>query len=489
MHSLLLIHLPRYVKNRVSCFRFAATIFIAVAANLGASTGSTIGTALAAPLQTPYSIPPSDAPELAKVGPHAIGVRTITLTDPDQPDIPKMVKTFGIASKSDRVLKVEIWYPAVLPKPDAVIVSYKAVLPRAKNAINAIEFSYPGIAIRDATPLPALPGKSLQPFPLVLVSHGFGGWGTFMSYLTENLASKGYVVAAIDHADAPFTDGNGFALSFGSTLVHRARDQQYVLEQLLAMTKNSDDALGRIIDPAAVGVIGYSMGGFGALTTAGAGYDAASPTFKQIPAAVMAPQTAGNMQFDEARKARIKNIKALVLIAPWGGQPANRAWTASSLQSILTPTLLVVGDQDDIVEYEQGVKYLFQAMMGASREMLVYQNARHNIGGNPPPPEALDDFSSREYYDEPVWRKDRINAINQHFMTAFLDFHLKGINTRSTYLQLPTVKANDAKWPTAFGQNAGASFATGIDETAQYWRGFQRRWALGLEMHHKKAGE
>lgn len=437
--------------------------------------------------QQPFSVPPSDAPELAPLGAYAVGVRTLTLTNPDQADIPKMVKTLGLAGKSDRVLTVEVWYPAAASATTTEKAIYKSSFSRGKDPVKKIEFNYPGIATREAPPLTLAAGGAR--FPLVIVSHGFAGWGTFMSYLTENLASKGYVVAAIDHADAPFTDGTSFALSFGSTLVHRSRDQQFVLSHLTTLAKNEIDALGRLIDAQVVGVIGYSMGGYGALATAGAGYDAASPTFKQIPSAIMAPVTEGNAQFNEAAAARTKAIKALVLIAPWGMQPANRAWTAKSLKAVQAPTMLVVGDQDDVVEYEQGVKHLLQTMTTTSRHMLVYQNARHNTGGNPPTPEAQEAFSSREYYDEPVWRKDRLNAINQHFITAFLDLNLKGIVDRASYLDTPTIKANDAKWPAAFGQVPSGALATGTADTEKYWRGFQRRWAIGLEMHRMKAGE
>lgn len=431
-------------------------------------------------IATPFSVPPSDAPELAAIGNMPVGWKTITLTNPDQPDIPKMVKTFGIASKTDRTLKVEIWYPARAAE-NSMRVQYQATLPRAKSQDKKADFSYPGIAIKDAPPL------SGKQYPLVLVSHGFGGWGTFMTYLTENLASKGYVVAAIDHADAPFTDGGGFALSFGSTIVHRARDQQFVLEQLLAMAKvGGAESVGGIIDAQSIGVIGYSMGGFGALATAGAGYDPASPTFKQIPAKLISPFAEGDAKFIQSR---LKAIKALVLIAPWGGQPANRAWSAKSLQSIQTPALFIVGDQDDIVDYRQGVAHLFDNLKSASRHMLVYQSARHNTGGNPAPVEAHGDFVSREYFDEPVWRKDRLNAINQHFVTAFLDRHLKGMTERSGFLDLPMIKSEEGKWTMPFGQSAGGAFAAGTGDTAGYWRGFQRRWAMGLEMHRKKIGE
>ena len=427
----------------------------------------------------PYSVPPQDAPELASLGAFRVGVKTMTLTTPDQPDIPKIVMSGGQLMTSNRTLTVEVWYPAIAPA-DATAVRYAAKLPRSKDHAGKGEFSAAGIALRDAAPVVD------QRFPLVLVSHGFGGWGTFMSYLTENLASKGYVVAAIDHADAPFNDGGSFALSFGSTLVHRTRDQQFVLKQLLSLAADKNDALGRTIDAAAIGIIGYSMGGYGALTTTGAGYDPMSPTFKQIPPAVMAAQTDAHAQFAESRP---KNIKALVLIAPWGGQPANKAWTASSLANIKAPTLLIAGDQDDIADFKEGISYLFNELKGTTRNLLVFQNARHNTGGNPPPKEAMDDFVAREYFDEPVWRKDRINAINQHFITAFLDLNLKGMKSRAGFLDLPTVKSSDAKWPTAFGQQTGGNFATGTNDTAQYWRGFQRRWALGLEFHRKTAGQ
>jgi len=432
----------------------------------------------------PYSVPSADAPQLAKLGQFAVGVMTLSFTNPDQPDIPKMVKTLGISTKSNRTLKVEVWYPAQAAagsKAAHEFVAYRAALPRAKETGNKAEFFHTGIATRDATPV------DVERFPLVLVSHGFGGWGTFMTYLTENLASKGYVVAAIDHQDAGFTDGGGFALSFGSTVVHRARDQQFVLDQL--STLNKDDPLARVMDATKVAVIGYSMGGFGALATTGAGYDAASPTFKQIPAAIMAPQMAGTSEYTEGLDKRISKIKALVLIAPWGAQPANRAWTSTSLKNIKSPMLLISGDEDDIVDYKEGVRHLFQSMTSSARHLLVFQQARHNIGGNPPPPEALNDFSTREYFDEPVWRKDRVNAINQHFVTAFLDLHLKGISERLSFLDTPTVKSSEGEWPVTLGQNSGATVATGLADTTQYWRGFQRRWALGLEMHRRKAGE
>ena len=427
----------------------------------------------------PYSVPPVDAPQLAALGSYPIGVRTLHFTNPQQADLAKMVATGGKEAASDRQLKVDVWYPALAAPANTATVLYKAVLPRGGNSKGS-EFEVPGIAVRDAKP------KSAQRFPLVLISHGFGGWSTFLSYLGENLASKGYVVAAIDHADADFIDMASFRLSFGSVLVHRAQDQQFILRQLGALAEMPDEALGEIIDDKNIAVIGYSMGGFGALATAGAGYDAASPTFQQLPKSLIAPMTYGNADFDNRSPL---NIKALVLMAPWGGQVANRAWSAAAMKTIKTPTLFVVGDQDDIVDFKNGVSWIYQAMQGADRHMLVYQNALHNVSGNPAPVEAQNDFIAREYFDEPVWRKDRLMAINSHFITAFLDQHLKNDVSKSKYLDVPTSYSNEATWPVPFGQRTTGEYANGTGASAQYWLGFQRRSAIGLEMLHKKVGE
>ena len=217
--------------------------------------------------------------------------------------------------------------------------------------------------------------------------------------------------------------------------------------------------------------------------------DPASPTFKQIPAAVMAPQIEGTPAYTDAFNKRRDKIKALILIAPWGAQPANRSWSAASLKNVKAPTMLISGDEDDIVDYKEGVQHLFQTMTGNPRHLLVYQQARHNVGGNPAPVEALGDYATREAFDEPVWRKDRVSAINQHFITAFLDLHIKGDSESATFLDTPTIKSSDGKWPATFMQNTGATLAPGKGDTAQFWRGFQRRWALGLEMHRRKVGE
>ncbi|MFZ9396836.1 MAG: dienelactone hydrolase, partial [Erythrobacter sp.] len=152
-----------------------------------------------------------------------------------------------------------------------------------------------------------------------------------------------------------------------------------------------------------------------------------------------------------------------------------------------TPLLLIGGDRDDVVDFERGVKRIFAATRQSDRYLLVYREAAHNIAGNAMTLPAGADFQIIEFLTDPVWRKERIEAINAHFISAFLDLHLKGDAGKRKYLDVPSPLAADGQWPSQFGQQWGGSVAG--DNQPDYWRGFQRRWARGLELHHKRAGE
>jgi dienelactone hydrolase len=395
-----------------------------------------------------YSVPPVDAPELAARGRWAVGVRTIDIVHPGQPDILHYDKASGKAPLYDRPLKIEVWYPAVLPPGSQERVVYESNMPVKAEGVPG-KFQFAGKALRDAAPVAG------ERFPLVVVSHGYPGSRTFLTYLTENLASKGYVVAAIDHTDSVF----GETREFSSTLLNRAGDQLFTMEALEARSRNPNDFLNGVLDAARVAIVGYSMGGYGALASAGAGYSKQGDSARQIPGGYLETWTAGNPVFEGRRR---ENLKAVVAISPWGAQPPRNNWDAGGLAGIRIPALFIVGDRDDTSGYEQGVKKAFDGAVNSERHMLVYENARHNVGGNPPPPEALGSFVARAFFDEPVWRKDRIGAINQHFVTAFLDLYLKGDESKRPYLSVEG-KSNEA---------------------AQPWPGFQRRWSVGLEMYH-----
>lgn len=382
-----------------------------------------------------------DAPELAARGPLHVGVRTLVAEHKDQLDILK-----AGAGEPDprytRKLTLEVWYPASLTPGQREHTVYTDVLGSGPNDPKRpnTPFEFIGRAARDAGP--AAPAGAR--YPLVIVSHGYPGSRLQMSYLTENLASKGYVVVAIDHPESTRADKAGFP----STLLNRRLDDLFVLDTVAAWAQpGSGSFLAGLVDTDNVALVGYSMGGYGALNTVGAGISAAAAAF--VPGGKLTINQQGNPQYESARDPR---IKAVVAFAPWGGE--QKVWDAAGLAGVRTPTLFITGDQDDVAGYQDGVLKLFEGAVNAHRHLLTYVGGRHNSAPNPPSPAHWrnpDDFQS---YSEPVWDSRRINNINQHFVTAFLGIHLKAAPLQD-YL-------NDN------------------------WRGFPKRASLGLTLRHLK---
>ena len=162
-------------------------------------------------------------------------------------------------------------------------------------------------------------------FPLVIISHGYPGNRYLMSHLGENLASKGYVVASIDHKDSTYEDQKSFA----STLYNRPFDQLFVLNELARMGKaGSGSFLSTLVDDSRVGLVGYSMGGYGVVNVVGGGYSKASETLALSPPnRLLAERGAANPDYQKSADAR---IKAAIAIAPWG-MPTG-FWDAEGLE-------------------------------------------------------------------------------------------------------------------------------------------------------------
>ncbi|NQE61866.1 dienelactone hydrolase [Caulobacter sp. RHG1] len=416
----------------------------------------------------------ADGPLLSRAGDYPVGVRVLTLTNPGQPDLMASDLMAGTIARRDRVLPVTVWYPAAKPAADAAKAEYRR--PGPTPAAPDVPYKT-GAAYADAKPVRG------QHFPLVVLSHGYRNWATSFSDLAENLASKGYVVASIEHRDLEPSALPVPQLSFATVLITRVADQRFVLDAL--QKQAGEGPLKDVYDPANAALVGYSMGGFGALTTMGAGLDPQGPLYGLVPHALLKPFTTLDPSFAAGAP---KGVKALVAFAPWGGSPPLRAWSAQGLAAVTTPSLLIVGDQDDVSGYDQGVSWLYAGLTRADRYLLTYENARHNIALNGVTPEQANDFQAIERHEEPVWRRDRILAINSHFLTAFLDAKLKGDAAHGAYLAAPTQKASDGAWPLAQGASVGGQFAGPDDKTtAGYWPGFQRRWALGLQLRHDTA--
>jgi len=195
------------------------------------------------------------------------------------------------------------------------------------------------------------------PLPLVILSHGTGGAAAQLSWLAEELASNGYLVAAVHHHGNTALEErlvpHGFVLWW-----ERARDIRTVIDELLA-----DARFGPHIDSTRIGVAGFSLGGYTALSVAGARVDRAAweqycETHRTTPTCSLPPEAPFTMAEVEAslstdqraqaslreagRSFRDHRIGAAFAIAPVLGP----AFDPESLANVSIPVRILVGTAD-----------------------------------------------------------------------------------------------------------------------------------------------
>lgn len=425
------------------------TLSLVFGASLLAASASP-NSALAA--QNIYKPFPADVmPELSEPGEFNVGVKTVEATYPNK------VMDF-LKGEVERSLTLEVWYPT---SDKTSLTSYSDET-RSGKVFEVQANAYRDVAIAD----------SKNKYPVVIISHGYTGYRTLMHYLGEHLASHGYVVAAIDHTDSTNKDVN-FAESpysgFPSTLLNRSRDQVFTLNSIA-----EHDFFKAHVDKDSAGVIGYSMGGYGAVSTVGGCYafnDTTAATFTgtQDPAAIEFVKGALNTCAGgkQSGDAVLPSWKAALALAPWGGQ--HQLYDVASLNNIDVPMLYVAGDNDDISGYD-GIRWLFDNTGNKQTKLLTVKNARHNVAPHPAPKEAYESEFDLGSYIEPAWEVQKLNAINEHFALALMNCHVKQMPDFCDFLAV-----------------SGSSDQVPVNgETPAPWKGFDNRWALGLVMEGKE---
>lgn len=368
-----------------------------------------------------------DAPALAQRGPHAVGVQTISIDVPGPDILP------------DRTLTVEVWYPAASGTVPGT--TYDTLL---RDGVTPVR--YHGSACRDAAA-----GVGVGAAPLIVVSHGYPGNRYLMAHLAEALAARGYVVAAPDHAGSTYDDQQ----DFGLTLLHRPLDQRGVIDGMAAL----GGPLGELVDTSRVGVIGYSMGGYGALVLGGAGLSAAAMTHERAPQdGTLARHRAGSETHATLADPR---IKAILPIGPWGRN--HGFWDAAGMAGLHVPMLLIAGTADD-VSGGTAMRQITAETTGVDRYLLCFEHAGHNAAAPIPAPaeswapSQVLGWPPFQHHADPVWDSLRMNNIAQHFACAFMGLNVRGDAALADYL------------------------ATG-------WHGFPTGTARGLVLHHLRKGE
>jgi len=403
-----------------------------------------------------------DAPALAAYGDQMVGVRELTLVHKDQIDIANVTADMTAPDQMpryDRPLPVELWYPA--DREATGSTTLKAYMRDGKTLVDLH-----GKAMQDAAP-----AKTESGFPLVIISHGYPGNRFLMSPIAENLASKGYVVVSIDHTDTTYST----LRSFPSALVNRSEDQMFVLNEIARLSQDPDSFLNGLVDTADTAIIGYSMGAYGTLVSAGIGLTdqavEAKEGFWHAPAGTLERYRASSPAYRDRFDPRIKTA---IVFAPAGYSTG--FFDDETLKGIRVPTLFIGGSNDDTVGYQNGVLPTFQGVKGVDRGFLVFEGANHNVGAPMPAPEeawVYDPdlkFNLAMHYTDFVWDNVRMNNIATHFTTAWLGKYLKGDTAMQTYLDLVPV-SNDGVYDMVDGRPAA-------DHT--YWSGFQPRTAQAL---------
>lgn len=428
---------------------------------------SLMATATVAIAENRIDIIRPDAPELAAYGDLTVGVREVKLVNSGQPDIANMTFDATEVPRYDRNLTLQVWYPA------------------DKNASGSTTLK---VLLRDGHTVVDLHGKGIvdaQPadgeaYPLIIMSHGYPGNRFLMSPLAENIASKGYVVVSIDHTDTTYDT----LKPVSSGLVNRSNDQYFALDQVAKMAGDRDSFLHGLVDVDRTAIMGYSLGAYGTLISAGAGLtDAmvyATEGAWRAPRGMLEQYRNGsdayNSRFDD-------RIKTAITFAPAGFNMG--AFDKHTMKSLRVPTLFIAGSRDDVVGYEDGVRETWQAATGVDRALLTFIGANHNVGAPmAPPAEAwtYDPYLKMNlaaHYVDFVWDNVRMNNISAHFVTAWLDYRLKSEKAKADYMDL-TPNSEDGVW-NLDGKTPNAAHT--------YWKGFPKRSAQQLQFETKLAKE
>jgi alpha-beta hydrolase superfamily lysophospholipase len=246
-----------------------------VASHIGSILGRTVALVLMLSwygLCRPAQADDTAARVPAPTGPYAVGTTTIRLMDATRNDP-------FLRNGSKRELMVRFWYPAARAGACAA-AEYSS--PKVWAYLSALGLPPLEVRTNSCRQAAVLPG----PHPVIMASHGYTGLFTDYTFLFEDLASRGYVVASIAHTfestvvetpdgrvlisllgthfleDSLRTDER--SIQFASSV--RLRDLKFVLTELKTLNETKGPFSGKL-DLQRIGVFGHSMGADTAMTS------------------------------------------------------------------------------------------------------------------------------------------------------------------------------------------------------------------------------
>lgn len=218
----------------------------------------------------------------------------------------------------ERTLRAAIWYPTRATTGDDVL--------------------YAGVLAATGVLGGAAPVADAGALPVVVFSHGNSGFAEQSFFLTELLATRGYLVIAIDHTGNTAFDRGGPP----AAIFHwRPADVSAAIDHLEALP--AGDALAGLASDR-IAVAGHSFGGYTTLAVGGAGFAVdAVLAFCQVGTLPADACTSfeGNQALYRAGFLDAR-VDALIPMAPG----ATQVFGAHGVADVALPTLLMTGGMD-----------------------------------------------------------------------------------------------------------------------------------------------
>jgi dienelactone hydrolase len=204
-------------------------------------------------------------------GSQPVGTREMDLVDALRPDP-------YLANGTKRELLVRFWYPAS-PGQNCEVARYAS--PAVWNRFSRL-FGAPLPKVETNSCMDATAADGLH--PIVIFTHGYTGTFTDYTFLSEDLASRGYIVASVDHTyeatAVEFPGGRLTTSLVGSHLNEswrtddrtlqqavsvRLEDLRFVVNQLERINSDPESPFLNKLDVHQIALAGHSLGGLTAL--------------------------------------------------------------------------------------------------------------------------------------------------------------------------------------------------------------------------------
>lgn len=225
--------------SRTSAFLTGTALLVAVAAGCGDDDSCCA-------IPQPPGPDPSSQTAYAGSGPYPVGVTTLALAG-------RMVDVWYPAVPGSETGMARDTYRQTDPLTDPIIRGLAESIAR-RNGINLV---YETRSFRELAP------SDDGPFPVVIFSHGFGGWRSVNSSLAAGIAAWGFVVAAPDYLERGLN-----AVATNNVSSSPEIDRGITLDTL-ALLRSENAATGGMLagtmDFDSSAIVGHSAGGRTAL--------------------------------------------------------------------------------------------------------------------------------------------------------------------------------------------------------------------------------